>query len=108
MTSKELRDYALALTDNDSIESMEKGNTLKGFYLEIGRNELFFVTDRKNKTQKLASDILWKLLLPNNPDTRSEVLYWLASATCHKLNPGTIVNYNRSCFYTDELIVIAL
>lgn len=110
MTSKELRDYAENIIDTDSIVSMENGNKINGFYLTIGKLDFFIVTDRKNKTDKLASDILRKLLLPNNPDTRKEVLYWTTSATCRKLSPGTYYNvkYNNSCFYTNDLMIIPL
>lgn len=110
MKQNELRDYALTLTYTNSINAMETGKTVNGFYLTIGKLDFFIVSDRKNKTNKLASDILRKLLLPNNPDTRKEVLYYISNGNCRKMSPGNFysIKYNNSCFYTDELIVISL
>lgn len=42
----------------DLINRMKSGETLQGFYFNIGRREFFAVTDRKNKTSKLAGDII--------------------------------------------------
>lgn len=110
MRQNELRDYALTLTDTNSINAMKTGKTVNGFYLTIGKLDFFIVSDRKNKTDKLASDILRKLLLPNNPDTRKEVLYWLVKATCKKLENVNFYSVKDSCgsTVTDELLVISL
>lgn len=55
-------------------------NTLKGFYFNLGRKEIFVESKRVRKTEKLLSDILQSLQLPNNPDTRRELDYWLTPA----------------------------
>lgn len=51
-----------------------------GFELPIGKIEVFIVTDAKRKTENLARNILRKMMLPENPDTVKEVLYWLRKA----------------------------
>ena len=57
-------------------------NTAKnGFSIWYGGNDVFVVTEKRNKTQKLASEILRKLACPDNPTTRHEVLYYLQPAT---------------------------
>lgn len=53
-----------------------------GFYFKLGRKEYFCITEYKNKTKALASKILRVLLLPDNPDTQKELLYYMRSATC--------------------------
>ena len=55
---------------------------MKGFTFVLGNKDVFVETEKKNKTEKLASEILRKLLLPDNPDTRKELLYWLQKAEC--------------------------
>lgn len=55
---------------------------MKGFTFMLGRKDVFVVTERKNKTAQLASEILRKLELPDNPSTQKEVLYWLQKAEC--------------------------
>ena len=55
---------------------------MKGFTFVLGNKDIFVETEKKNKTEKLASEILRKLLLPDNPDTRKELLYWLQKAEC--------------------------
>lgn len=47
-----------------------------GFVMRYRHVDVFFVTSRKNKNKFLASAILNALHLPDNPDIRSEVLYY--------------------------------
>ena len=55
---------------------------MKGFTFPYKRKDVFVETKLKNKTQNLASEILKKLGEPNNPDTRSELLWYLQRAEC--------------------------
>ena len=63
---------------------------MKGFELIVGHKEYFIETDRTKKTDKLASEVLRKLLLPDSPDRRKEILYWMTKAECdlHTLPDG--------------------
>lgn len=78
---------------NTLVSRMLNGEKLNGFYLNIGRKEYFITTNRTNKTQSLASAILRKLLLPDNPDTRAEVLYWITKASCEIKTTKTGLSY---------------
>ena len=55
---------------------------MMGFTFQLGNKDVFVETSRKNKTEGLATKILLKMGLPENPDTRRELLYWLQKATC--------------------------
>ena len=55
---------------------------MKGFTFPLGRKDVFVETEYKNKTENLASKILRKLQLPDNPSTRKEVLRYLQKAEC--------------------------
>jgi hypothetical protein len=60
---------------------------MKGFTFPYGRKDIFVSTELVNKTQKLASKILKELVnigydVPDNPDTRNELLYYLQKAEC--------------------------
>lgn len=55
---------------------------MKGFTFMLKGKDVFVETSYVNKTENLASKILTKMLLPNNPDTRKELLYWLQKAEC--------------------------
>ena len=48
-----------------------------GFTFQLGKKDVFVITDYKNKTESLARKILRKLLLPENPDTIRELLYYM-------------------------------
>ena len=68
---------------------------MKGFTFPLGRKDVFVETERKNKTESLASMILKELVnigydIPDNPSTRKEVVYYLQKAECeiHKLSNG--------------------
>ena len=68
---------------------------MKGFTFPIGHKDIFVETELKNKTDVLAGRILRKLInhgfdIPNNPDTRREVIYYLQKAECeiHTLSNG--------------------
>lgn len=57
-----------------------------GFTFYLRSKDIFVITNRKNKTDKLASDILKRLVnfnicVPDNPATRSELKYYLQPAT---------------------------
>lgn len=55
---------------------------MTGFTFPYRGKDVFVNTERKNKSQRLASLILRKMLLPDNPDTRAELLYCLQKAEC--------------------------
>lgn len=55
---------------------------MKGFTFMLKGKDVFVETSYVNKTENLASKILTKMLLPDNPDTRKELLYWLQKAEC--------------------------
>lgn len=57
-------------------------NIMHGFTFPLGRKDVFVKTNLQNKTEGLARKILLKMQLPENPDTRKEILYWLEKATC--------------------------
>ena len=57
-------------------------NIMNGFTFPFGNKDVFVKTSLKNKTEGLARKILIKMRLPENPDTRKEILYWLRKATC--------------------------
>lgn len=59
---------------------MEK--LMHGFTFPLGNKDVFVETSLKNKTEGLARKILLKMGLPENQDTRKEILYWLQKATC--------------------------
>ena len=48
----------------------------------MGQKDIFVKTSYKNKSEQLARKILRKMLLPENPDTVKEILYWLQKAKC--------------------------
>lgn len=56
-----------------------------GFYFQLGKKEVFVETTYQKKTEKLASKIFMALIkhgysIPDNPDTRKELLYYLLPA----------------------------
>ncbi len=53
-----------------------------GFYFWIGCKDVFVVTDRKNKTTRLAQQICEKMGYPASQNNISELLYRLSKATC--------------------------
>lgn len=61
---------------------------MKGFTMQLGKKDVFIETSRKNKTENLASEIIRKLNgkigrdVPDNPNARKEVLYYLQKAEC--------------------------
>lgn len=55
---------------------------MKGFTFVFKDKDVFVETSYVNKTERLASKILTKMLLPDNPDTRRDLLYWLQKAEC--------------------------
>lgn len=57
-------------------------DVMNGFTFKLGGKDVFVKTDLKNKTEGLAKKILLKMGLPENPDTRKELLYWLQKANC--------------------------
>lgn len=61
---------------------------MKGFTFPYGDKDVFVITDKKNKTKKLAKQICWKMEIPDG--RADELLYWLQKAECeiHTLNNG--------------------
>lgn len=57
---------------------------MKGFTFQLGHKDVFVKTNYKNKTKALASKILRKLALPENPGTVREILYYLQKADCEE------------------------
>lgn len=64
------------------VENMKNGEVYSGFYFNIGKFEFFVKTDYKRKTKTLASKILRKINLPENPSTIKEIQYYLVPANC--------------------------
>ena len=54
---------------------------MNGWTFPYANRDVFVVTDRKRKTKKLASEILRKMLLPDAPARRDELLWYLQKAT---------------------------
>lgn len=54
----------------------------KGFYFRFSDKDVFVETRKVRKTERLAKEILRAMELPDNPDTRRELLYWMRRATC--------------------------
>lgn len=54
----------------------------KGFYFKLGGKHVFVETCKTRKTERLAGKILRAMALPDNCDTRRELLYWMRRATC--------------------------
>lgn len=68
---------------------------MKGFTFPYKRKDVFVKTDKKNKTEKLASEIIRAMVnvgadIPDNQDTRKELLWYLQKAECevHALSNG--------------------
>ena len=53
---------------------------MTGFTFPYGNKDVFVATSYKRKTESLARKILRKMLLPENPDTVAELLYWMQPA----------------------------
>lgn len=54
---------------------------MNGWTFPYANRDVFVVTDKKRKTKKLASQILRKMLLPDSPARRDELLWYLQKAT---------------------------
>lgn len=68
---------------------------MKGFTFPYGHKDVFVETERKNKTEGFASEILRAMVnigidIPDNPDVRRELLNYLRKAECeiHTLSNG--------------------
>ena len=63
---------------------------MKGFTFPLCHKDVFVETERTLRTHKLASEILRKLQIPDNPDSQSELLWWMRKAECdiHTLPDG--------------------
>lgn len=95
---------------------------MHGFTLYVGNKDYFVVTDKKNKTSKLALDILNKMGLVHGGEdeavikaTIKEVLYRTRKATCEIRPLGGGRQYYRietdSSFCSvseDEVVIINL
>ena len=79
----------------------------KGFYITLGRKEIFVVSDYTNKTDQLAEKILRKLInygydIPINPDTKKELLYWTTPATIEYKDGWRQINGIKSTFIVNS------
>jgi len=54
---------------------------MNGFYLTLGKRDMFFVTERKRKDKGTLNAILDKLKILPTEDRRRELDYWLSKAT---------------------------
>lgn len=61
--------------------TIELGKQYTGWYFPLGKKEIFVVSGQKKKTQNFLSKILQSMLLPDNPDTRKELAYYIRPAT---------------------------
>lgn len=62
---------------------MKNGYTF--FMIRNGKQQDIFVeTDAKRKTKKLAQKVARALLLPDNPGTIHELIYFMQRATCEE------------------------
>jgi hypothetical protein len=52
----------------------------KGFTFKYGNKEVFVITEKKNKTKRLAKEILCKMQLPDTASAIDAVLYWMQKA----------------------------
>ena len=52
-----------------------------GFYLTVGRKEIFFITERKRKDKGTLNAILDHLKILPTEDRRRELRYWLSKGT---------------------------
>lgn len=64
---------------------------MTGFTFPLGKRDVFVETSRKKKTEAFASEIIRGLVnagydIPDNPDVRKEILYYLTKATCEIRN----------------------
>ena len=73
--------YAIKEENGKRFVVSEPDPIKKGFAGFFGGKDIFFITEKKHKTQSLASAILRKLEYPDNPTTRHEVLFYLQPAT---------------------------
>lgn len=56
--------------------------TKKGFYFRLSGKDVFVETVYQRKTESLLRKILKACELPDNPDTRAELSYFLKPAKC--------------------------
>ena len=69
-------------SENALIERMRSGEVLNGFYMLVGRTEIFIETAYKNRSNQLAKKIAHKLLIPDDPAVLKEILYYISPAQC--------------------------
>ncbi len=88
-------------------------NIKYGYSFPLGNKEVFVETSAKRRTASLASKILCKLQLPDNPATRADLLYYLKKMTLEQgtLSYGTVYykysgeRYAGTCFEDDIIII---
>lgn len=86
----------------------------KGFTFPLSNKECFIITEKKNITKELLDRILKRLDLPINPDTRSELKYYIKKATIEKKyinnNPWYSIktDYSSSFSPENDIIIITL
>ena len=89
-----------------------------GFTFPLGKRDVFIETTRRKKINKFASEIIRELVnigydIPDNPDIRAEILYYLQKATLEPGKTSTGVEYyklNGEKFamttFPDDVIII--
>jgi len=90
-------------------------NTRTGYTFRLGQKEVFVETAAKRKTKLLASKILRKLLLPDNPSQRADLLYYLQKADLEERETSkeavyykiTGDRFSSTCF-EDDIVIINL
>lgn len=73
-----------------------------GFTFPYKGNDVFVATYKKYKTKKLAGEILRKMLLPDAPARRDELLYWLQNATLETKKYGIVIRTQNSTIIDPE------
>lgn len=66
--------------------------TLTGFTFPYRDHEVFVASFRKKKCDSLAKQILRKMLLPDAPQIREELLYWTRKADLEETENCIIIN----------------
>lgn len=86
-----------------------------GYSFPLGRKEVFVETAAKRRTASLASKILVKLQLPDNPTTIKDLLYYLQRTTleqCYTSAGDVYFKYTGDNFgatyFSDDVIIISV
>ena len=79
--------------------NLEIGKIYTGWYFQLGRKEVFCVSNKVHKTTTLLSDILKKLNIPDNLGTRAELKYYLMPANLEIKFCPAIAEFNTPDHY---------